>query len=144
HSLHDALPIFVFSFVGYITQELVLGNRKVLDVDMVPDNKNLDEVVVVAYGTQRKESVVGAISTLTASDLKVPVSKLSNALAGQSAGIVSVQGTGEHGAGSSFWIRGISSFGANNRHLILVDGIERPLDLVDPEDVESFSILKDA
>lgn len=134
----------VFSFVGYITQELALGNRKVLDVDMVPDNKNLDEVVVVAYGTQRKESVVGAISTLTASDLKVPVSKLSNALAGQLAGIVSVQGTGEPGAGSSFWIRGISSFGANNRPLILVDGIERPLDLVDPEDVESFSILKDA
>jgi len=134
----------VFSFVGYVTQELALGNRKVLDVDMVPDNKNLDEVVVVAYGTQRKESVVGAISTLSAKDLKVPVSKLSNALAGQLAGIVSVQGSGEPGAGSSFWIRGISSFGANNRPLILVDGIERSLDLVDPEDVESFSILKDA
>ncbi|GAA4434911.1 TonB-dependent receptor [Ravibacter arvi] len=134
----------VFSFVGYVTQELTLGNRKVLEVDMVPDNQNLDEVVVVAFGTQRKESVVGAISTVSAKDLKVPVSKLSNALAGQVAGIVSVQGTGEPGAGSSFWIRGISSFGANNRPLILVDGIERPLDLVDPEDVESFSILKDA
>ncbi|MBO9611227.1 MAG: SusC/RagA family TonB-linked outer membrane protein [Dyadobacter sp.] len=134
----------VFSFVGYVTQEVPLGNRKTLDVILRPDNKNLDEVVVVAFGTQRKESIVGAISSVSASDLKVPVSKLSNALAGQIAGIVSVQGSGEPGSGSSFWIRGISSFGASNTPLILVDGIQRSMDLVDPEDIESFSILKDA
>ena len=134
----------VFSFVGYVTQEVPLANRKTLDVILRPDNQNLDEVVVVAFGTQRKESIVGAISTISASDLKVPVSRLSNALAGQIAGIVSVQGSGEPGSGSSFWIRGISSFGANNTPLILVDGIQRSMDLVDPEDIESFSILKDA
>ncbi|MDQ6480706.1 TonB-dependent receptor [Dyadobacter sp. LHD-138] len=134
----------VFSFVGYITREVSLGNRKTLDVILHPDNQNLEEVVVVAFGTQRKESIVGAISSVSASDLKVPVSKLSNALAGQIAGIVSVQGSGEPGSGSSFWIRGISSFGANNTPLILVDGIQRSMDLVDPEDIESFSILKDA
>lgn len=134
----------VFSFVGYVTQEVQLANRKTLDVILRPNNQNLDEVVVVAFGTQRKESIVGAISTISASDLKVPVSKLSNALAGQIAGIVSVQGSGEPGSGSSFWIRGISSFGANNTPLILVDGIQRSMDLVDPEDIESFSILKDA
>ncbi|WP_225865506.1 SusC/RagA family TonB-linked outer membrane protein [Dyadobacter aurulentus] len=134
----------IFSFVGYLTQEVALGNRKTLDVILRPDNQNLDEVVVVAFGTQRKESIVGAISSVSASDLKVPVSKLSNALAGQIAGIVSVQGSGEPGSGSSFWIRGISSFGASNTPLILVDGIQRSMDLVDPEDIESFSILKDA
>jgi TonB-linked SusC/RagA family outer membrane protein len=134
----------VYSFVGFITQELILGNRKTLDVILRPDNQNLEEVVVVAFGTQRKESIVGAISSVSASDLKVPVSKLSNALAGQIAGIVSVQGSGEPGSGSSFWIRGISSFGASNTPLILVDGIQRSMDLVDPEDIESFSILKDA
>jgi TonB-linked SusC/RagA family outer membrane protein len=143
-----AVPVgevtLVFSFVGYVTQEVPLGNRKTLDVILRPDNKNLDEVVVVAFGTQRKESIVGAISSVSASDLKVPVSKLSNALAGQIAGIVSVQGSGEPGSGSSFWIRGISSFGASNTPLILVDGIQRSMDLVDPEDIESFSILKDA
>ncbi len=136
--------VLIFSFVGYTSQEISLNNQKKLDVILRPDTKNLEEFVVVAFGTQRKESIVGAISSVSASDLKVPVSKLSNALAGQIAGIVSVQGSGEPGAGSSFWIRGISSFGADNRPLILVDGIERPMDLVDPEDIESFSILKDA
>jgi TonB-linked SusC/RagA family outer membrane protein len=134
----------VFSFIGYNSQEVVIGKRKTIDVMLRPDNQNLEEVVVVAFGTQRKESIVGAISSVSASDLKVPVSKLSNALAGQIAGIVSVQGSGEPGSGSSFWIRGISSFGANNTPLILVDGIQRSMDLVDPEDIESFSILKDA
>ncbi|MDR6806869.1 TonB-linked SusC/RagA family outer membrane protein [Dyadobacter sp. BE34] len=134
----------VFSFVGYVSQEVQLGEKKTLDVILRSDNKNLEEVVVVAFGTQRKESIVGAISSVPPNDLKVPVSKLSNALAGQIAGIVSVQGSGEPGSGSSFWIRGISSFGANNTPLILVDGIQRSMDLVDPEDIESFSILKDA
>jgi TonB-linked SusC/RagA family outer membrane protein len=143
-SVPEGEVTLVFSFVGFVTQEMVLGNRKTLDVILRPDNQNLEEVVVVAFGTQRKESIVGAISTVSASDLKVPVSKLSNALAGQIAGIVSVQGSGEPGSGSSFWIRGISSFGASNTPLILVDGIQRSMDLVDPEDVESFSILKDA
>lgn len=134
----------VFSYIGYVTQEIELGTRKNVDVVLQGDTQSLDEVVVVAFGKQRKESVIGAVTTLSASDLKVPVSKLSNSLAGQLAGIVAVQGTGEPGAGSGFWIRGISTFGANNSPLILVDGIERPLDLVDPEDIESFSILKDA
>jgi TonB-linked SusC/RagA family outer membrane protein len=143
-SVPEGPVTLVFSFIGYVTQEVALGNKKTLDVILRPDNQNLEEVVVVAFGTQRKESIVGAISSVSASDLKVPVSKLSNALAGQIAGIVSVQGSGEPGSGSSFWIRGISSFGANNTPLILVDGIQRSMDLVDPEDIESFSILKDA
>ncbi len=76
--------------------------------------------------------------------LKVPVSNLSSAIAGKIAGAVVMQRTAEPGSGADFWIRGISSFGANNRPLILVDGIERSMDLVDPEDIQTFSILKDA
>ena len=88
--------------------------------------------------------MIGAISTITSEQLQVPVAKLSTSLAGQMAGIVAIQRTGEPGAGADFWIRGISSFGANNTPLILVDGIERSMDLVDPEDIATFSILKDA
>jgi len=133
-----------FSLIGYKSQEHELSASNTLDIELVADVSALDEAVVVAYGTQRKASIIGAITTVKTQDLKVPVSKISSSLAGQMAGIVSVQGTGEPGSGASFWIRGVGSFGASNTPLILVDGIERPLDLVDPEDVESFSILKDA
>ena len=82
-------------------------------------------MVVVGYGTQTKESVIGAISTVSIDEL-VPSSKISNVLAGRLAGVVSVTRTGEPGAGSEFYIRGISTFGANRNPLVLVDGIEKP------------------
>lgn len=134
----------LFSLVGFTAQEVRIAAADEINVSLQASVNDLDEAVVVAFGTQRKASVIGAITTLSPNKLKVPVTKISSSLAGQMAGIVSVQGSGEPGTGAAFWIRGVSSFGANNRPLILVDGIERPLDLVDPEDVESFSILKDA
>lgn len=140
----DDDAILVFSYIGYQTLEESVDGRDVVNVVLQDDSQTLDELVIVAYGEQTKESVIGAITTMSTDDLKIPVSKISNSLAGQLAGVVSVQGTGEPGAGSSFWIRGVSTFGANNRPLVLVDGVERSLDLVDPEDVASFSILKDA
>ena len=109
-----------------------------------PKTAELDEVTIVAYGKQRKVSVIGAINTISTDELKSPVGKLSNSLAGQLAGIVVMQRSGEPGAGADFWIRGINTFGANNKPLVLVDGVERELDLVDAEDIASFSILKDA
>lgn len=133
-----------FSYIGYETQEVVVGDRVEFNITLQPVSSALKEVVVVGYGTQRKESVVGAISSIDASQLKLPTGKMSNILAGRLAGLVSVNRTGEPGAGSSFYIRGISTFGANKDPLVLVDGIERSLDLVDPEDIESFSILRDA
>ena len=113
---------------------------------MQPDNEVLDEVVVVGYGSQRKESVVGAISTLDVTKLIVPTSNLSTALAGQLSGIVAMSRSGEPGKNSAadFYIRGVSSFTGNTSPLVLVDGVERDLDLVDTEDIASFSILKDA
>ena len=104
----------------------------------------LDEVVVVGYGTQKKASVVGSIASVSVNDIRMPTAKISNNLAGQLAGVISVQRSGEPGASSTFWIRGISTFGSSTTPLVLVDGIERDLDLVDIEDIKDFSILKDA
>lgn len=137
--------VLVISYIGYQNLEIEVGNRNDLGViKLSSSSEALEEVVVVGYGTQRKESVIGAISTISVNDLKVPSSKISNILAGRLAGVVSLTRSGEPGAGSDFYIRGISTFGENKNPLVLVDGIERSLDLVDPEDIESFSVLKDA
>lgn len=131
-------------FLGMESQVVGVGKNRTLLITLRPKTEELEEVTVVAYGKQRKESVVGAISTIDVNSLKVPVGNLSTSLAGKLAGIVVMQRSGEPGAGADFWIRGISSFGANNKPLVLVDGVERSMDLVDPEDIASFSILKDA
>ena len=130
------------SYVGYQTQEFPLNNVPKV-ISLVADN-DLEEVVVVGYGTQKKASIIGSISTVPVNNIKMPTAKISNNLAGQLAGVISVQRSGEPGASSTFWIRGISTFGSNKTPLILVDGIERDLDLVDIEDIKEFSILKDA
>ncbi len=132
------------SYIGYSPETISVGDQSSYSVQLRPQSEMLEEVVAVAFGKQKKESVVGAISTIDASSLKVPVGNLSSAIAGKIAGAVVMQRNAEPGAGADFWIRGISSFGANNRPLILVDGIERSMDLVDPEDIQTFSILKDA
>ncbi|MDO5571351.1 MAG: TonB-dependent receptor [Bacteroidales bacterium] len=138
--------VLVFSYTGYKTVEIALNDKTVIDVDFEEDSEVIEEVVVVGYGSQKKASVVGAISTVNVKDLKVPSSNLSNALAGQLAGVVAMNRSGEPGKNSSseFYIRGVSSFTGNASPLVLVDGIERELDLVDTEDIASFSILKDA
>lgn len=140
--------VIVFSFLNYGKEEvLVTKNEKNLTVQLKEsEGTELEELVVVGHGQQRKVSVVGSISTVDVSELKTPSSSITNALAGRVAGIVSVQRSGEPGSDfSQFWIRGISTFGANQGALILIDGIERSgIDQIDPEDIESFSVLKDA
>lgn len=144
--------VLAVSFIGYKTVELEIKDRTQLNFVLEPTSEMVDEVVVVGHGTQRKESVIGSISNVKGSDLKLPVANISSSLAGQLAGIVSIQRSGEPGSSSDFWIRGMSSFnpsdegnnGSANAPLVLVDGIERTIDLVDPEDIESLSILKDA
>lgn len=139
--------VLTFSYVGMKSQEIVIGDKTTIDVILHPDSEILDEVVVVGYGSQKKESVVGAISSVDVKNLNIPgVSALSNALAGQLSGVVSMTRSGEPGkpGAGDFYIRGVSSFKGNTQPLVLVDGIERSLDLVDSEDIETFSILKDA
>jgi TonB-linked SusC/RagA family outer membrane protein len=138
--------VLQFSYIGMKDVEIAIGTQNVVNVSMQPDTKTLDEVVVVGYGTQRKESVVGAISTLDATKLVIPGSSISSALAGQLSGIIAMSRSGEPGKTSAadFFIRGVTSFKGTSTPLVLVDGIERDLDLVDVEDIASFSILKDA
>ena len=135
----------VISYLGYanIEKEISPSANNLL-IEMSTDDTVLEEVQVVGYGTQRKESVIGSISTLSVSNLKVPSASISTNLAGQLGGVVSIQRDGSPGSSAEFWIRGISTFGANKTPLILVDGVERSLDLLDPEEIESFSLLKDA
>ncbi|MDE7126580.1 MAG: SusC/RagA family TonB-linked outer membrane protein, partial [Bacteroidales bacterium] len=138
--------VLVFSFLGYETVEVAIGDRRNIDVKLLPDANVLDEVVAIGYGTQKKASVIGAISSIDVENLKMPSSQLSSNLAGQLAGVISMSRSGEPGKNSAadFYIRGVSSFQGTVTPLVLVDGIERDLDLVDTDDIESFSILKDA
>ncbi len=140
----DKRDILVFSYIGFKTKEENIDNRKIVNVILYENSDELGEVVVVGYGTQKKASVIGAISTLAPQNVKAPVARISSQLAGQLAGVLSVQRSGEPGTSSTFWIRGISTFSGNSTPLVLVDGVERDLDLVDPEDIKEFSILKDA
>lgn len=134
------------SFLGLGDKIITVGNQQNIVVRLEQKVNELADVVVVGYGRQKKESVVGAISTVDVAALKVPGASLSTSLAGQLAGVVSMSRSGEPGKNSAaeFYIRGVSSFKGTSTPLVLVDGIERDLDLVDTEDIASFSILKDA
>lgn len=135
----------VFSFIGYKEQQVEVKGESELTITLEPSDLQLQEVAVVAFGTQKKESVVGAISTVQVRDLKTPARSLANSMAGKVAGVIAVQRSGEPGNDDAqFWIRGISTFGAGSSPLVLVDGVERPLNNIEPEEIESFSVLKDA
>ena len=136
----------VFESIGYKSQTIKVGSKTTINVKLEEDNQRLDDVVVTAYGTQKKASIVGAIQTVEPGNLEVGTSsRLSNNLAGQIAGVIAYKPSGEPGYDqSSFWIRGISSYQGTTTPLVLVDGIERTLDDLDVEQIESFSVLKDA
>lgn len=136
-----------FSFIGYTRHEyLALKTEKKLVIQLVPDVSALDEVVVEAYGSKtRKITTTGAVTSVDVATLQTPATSLANMLGGRVAGIISTQGSGEPGKNiSDFWIRGIGTFGANASALVLIDGLEGSLNDVDPADIESFSVLKDA
>lgn len=139
--------ILVVSFVGYKTEQVSAVAGTPVLIHMEPDTTGIEtvEVVSVGYGVQKKESVVGAISTVRPADLQIPVRSLTQSLAGNVTGIVALQGSGEPGKDdATFWIRGIATFTGDPDPLVLVDGIERPLSNVDPLEIESFSVLRDA
>lgn len=143
-SLPTGNETLVFSSIGFDTQEIQAKNSKVIDVQLKETTKQLDDVVVVAYGQQKKVTLTGAISTVKAEELKLPVANLTNLLAGRVAGVIGVQRSGQPGYDNSeIYIRGISTF-TSSKPLILVDGVQREFGNVDPEDIASFSILKDA
>ena len=143
----DRWAILEISYIGFVSQEVQVGNRRVVNVVLAEDIGQLQDAVVVAYGQQKKESVVASIAAIEPEKLKVGTTRsLSNNLAGTVAGVLAVQRSGEPGYdNSTFWIRGISTFqSAGGDPLVLVDGIERDINNIDPEEIESFSVLKDA
>lgn len=135
----------VFSSIGYRKQEVIVNGRNVIDIFLVPDKSDLNEVVVVGFGKQKKESVVSSITTVKGTQLRFPTRSLSNNLAGQIAGLIAIQRSGEPGYDNSeFFIRGISSFSGGTNPLILVDGIPRAMNDIEPDEIETFTLLKDA
>jgi TonB-linked SusC/RagA family outer membrane protein len=137
----------VFSFVGFDTYEELIVDQKEVNVTMKETESNvIDEVVITATGAQRKLTVTGAITTVEMRDLKSTTSSsITNALAGNVAGVLARTTSGQPGKNiSEFWIRGISTFGAGSSAYVLVDGFERNMDELNIEDIESISVLKDA
>jgi len=144
----DEKTVLQFTFIGYKTQELTVGNRRIIPVAMTEDVASLEEVTIVAFGKQKKESVIAAVSTIRPADLKVPSSNLTTSLAGRIAGLISYQRSGEPGRdNAAFFIRGVTTFGYKKDPLILIDNNEmsaEDLARIQPDDIESFSIMKDA
>ena len=140
--------ILEFSYVGYVKLTKTVGSETTINAILYEDSQMLEGVEVVAFGTQKKESVIGAISTVKVAELKTPSSNLTNALAGRIAGVISYQRTGEPGVDdASFFVRGVTTFGYKKDPLILIDGIEltsTDLARLQPDDIASFSIMKDA
>jgi TonB-linked SusC/RagA family outer membrane protein len=140
--------VLVFSFVGFESQEIEVGTQRSLSITMEESSQTLDDVVVVAFGTQKKEEIVGSVSTIRPSELKTPSSNLTTSLAGRMSGVIAYQRSGEPGLDNAeFFIRGVTTFGYKKDPLILIDGIEltsTDLARLNPDDISSFSIMKDA
>ncbi|MDF2188828.1 TonB-dependent receptor [Paraflavitalea sp. CAU 1676] len=139
----------VFSFVGFNGQEIEVKGEPVINVILRANDKAMEEVAVVAYGTQKKKSMVSAVTTINPKELKGPTSNLTTMLAGKISGIIAYQRSGEPGRdNASFFIRGVTTFGAGKVDpLILIDNMEStPNDLarLQPDDISGFSVLKDA
>ncbi|MDR2955154.1 MAG: TonB-dependent receptor [Prevotella sp.] len=140
--------VLVFSYLGFKKEEIRVGDRRVISVVMIEESTLLTETVVVAFGKQKKESVIGAITTINPSELKVPSSNLTTSFAGRVAGMISYQRSGEPGLDNAdFFIRGVTTFGYKKDPLILIDNMETTqteLARLQVDDIESFSIMKDA
>jgi TonB-linked SusC/RagA family outer membrane protein len=134
------------TYIGYNEVEVPVGDQSKLSVVMVEDNQALEEVVVVGYGTQKKVNLTGSVSSVNFEEqaLSRPVTNVSSALAGLSSGVQVMQGSGQPGEdGASIRIRGVGTMN-NSAPLVIVDGMEGSMDAVNPQDIESISILKDA
>jgi len=138
--------MLVFKYLGYKDIEyLATEAASDLRIRFVEKAEAIDEVVVVGLGQQRKISNVAAVTSVDVKTLQTPVVSIANLLGGRAAGVISLQSSGEPGKNiSEFWVRGIGTFGANSSALVLIDGLEGNINAIDPADIESFSILKDA
>lgn len=138
--------VLVFTYVGFATEEMPVKGQATVNVTMREETSLLNEVVVVGYGKQKKESVVGAISQVNSGDLlETPSANLSQAITGKIPGVITSQTSGAPGADdASIYIRGRATFAGDAQPLILVDGVERSFSQIAPDDIETISVLKDA
>jgi TonB-linked SusC/RagA family outer membrane protein len=140
--------ILEFKLIGFVTQEITVSDKKTINAILIEEAESLEGFTVVAFGKQKKSSVIASVESVKMSDLKQPASNLTGALAGKIPGIISYQTSGEPGADNAqFFVRGVTTFGYKTEPLILIDGFEATTDdlaRLQPDDVSSFSILKDA
>jgi TonB-linked SusC/RagA family outer membrane protein len=140
--------ILVFSYLGFETQKIKVSDQKKINVILKDGLDQLEEIQIVAFSKQKKNSVIGSITTVKVTDLKQPTANLTNSLAGQISGLISYQRSGEPGQdNAAFFIRGVTTFGFNNSPLILLDGLQITSDdlaRLEPDNIASFSIMKDA
>ncbi|MBN8823270.1 MULTISPECIES: TonB-dependent receptor [unclassified Spirosoma] len=152
---NESGTVLVFSFVGYLNQEMAIGSRSTIDVQLAPDTKALGEVVVVGYGTRTKSSITGSIASVKAEELKVtPVANLAQGIQGRVPGLDMRQNSGTPGGNISVRIRGTNSINGTSEPLYVIDGIQisatsavnaaNPLSQINPSDIESVEVLKDA
>jgi TonB-linked SusC/RagA family outer membrane protein len=145
----DENAVLIFSLVGFVTQEIPVKGKGLIEVTLKESASGLDEVVVTAFGgLQKKTDMVGSVTSISVKDLKIPSSNLTNALAGRASGVIAYQRSGEPGQDNAdFFVRGVTTFGYKTSPLILIDGMElttTDLARLQPDDISSFSILKDA
>lgn len=146
-SVSSTDAVLVFSFIGFITQEIPVKDKRTINVELKEDSYQTDEVVVIAYGSAKKASITGALSSVSSEQLtRVPTASLTNTLAGILPGAATVQSTGQPGKDAAqIFIRGSGSLNSNrSAPLIMVDGVEREFTQIDPSEIESISVLKDA
>lgn len=144
--VQDGDAVLVFSSIGYTTQEIAVDGRMVINVTLEPDVRSLDEVVVVGYGTQKKVNVIGSVSQISGSDIENrPVTQISQALTGQMPGVTVIQRSGRPGeSAGTIRVRGVGSFGATPDALVIIDGIPGNMNDINPDDINTISVLKDA
>lgn len=142
----DPNATLVFSYIGYITQKVTVGNQQVLNVQLKEDNQTLEEVVVIGYGVQKKRDMTGSVASIKSKDITaIPTTNALEALQGKVAGLDLTTSSGQAGSIPNFTIRGERSLTASNAPLILVDGIDYGTSLdINPTDIESIEVLKDA
>ena len=134
-----------FRYIGYNSVEQKVKKGNVINVTMNESNVNMDEVVIVGYGSQKKESVTSSVNSIKPAEIAIPTRSLSNMLAGEVAGVIAIQRSGEPGNDdASFWIRGQSSYAGGTDPLVLVDGVPRNMNDIDTDEIETFTVLKDA
>ena len=135
----------VVSYIGYATQQIAVGGRKELTIELKENTESLDEVVVIGYGTQKRSNVSGSVSSVSGDKINnLPTSSAEAALQGMAPGLNVNFASGAAGSSPSLQVRGVTTYGTDNSPLVIIDGVPGDMSYLNPEDIKSMSVLKDA